>query len=157
MLSLLFNFIKAGLFGLLLNDYLKRSYPDKYNNFLITTSFELIHLYSKSQIFYKKIVLQINTLIDSNPQLKTLINDIYKKDVDHNVNLYINGDYTYALTNSSTMEIENVFRNLSWKNTNGWTLINQFGVIKTKDQDNKTGGLIYDPSAKIRIYEEVKN
>ena len=96
MLSLLFNFIKAGLFGLLLNDYLKRSYPDKYERFLITASYELIHVYSKGQIFYQimynNAVFQAKSIIDTNPQLKKMLNDIYKKDVPQNQIYQIKND-----------------------------------------------------------------
>lgn len=96
MLSLLFNFIKAGLFGLLLNDYLKRSYPDKYDRFLITASYELIHVYSKGQILYQimynNAVFQAKSIIDTNPQLKKMLNDIYKKDVPQNQIYQIKND-----------------------------------------------------------------
>jgi hypothetical protein len=84
MLSLLINIIKTGLFGVLLNDYLKRNFPDKYNEILISISYELIHFYSKGQILYNKFFMQIETIIDANPQLKKIINDIYKKDIKRN-------------------------------------------------------------------------
>jgi hypothetical protein len=98
MIGLLIAFIKTGLFGLLLNDniiktgllcillndYLKRNYPERYNEVLITASFELIHFYSKGQIVYKKFITQLKTVIDANPQLKKIINDIYKKNVQRN-------------------------------------------------------------------------
>ena len=98
MIGLLIAFIKTGLFGLLLNDniiktgllcillndYLKRNYPDKYNEILISISYELIHFYSKGQIVYKKFITQLKTVTDANPQLKKIINDIYKKNVQRN-------------------------------------------------------------------------
>jgi hypothetical protein len=84
MISLLINIIKTGVLGLLLNDYLKRNCPDKYNEILFSTSYKLIHFYSKGQILYNKFFMQIKTVIDANPQLKKIVNDIYKKDVQRN-------------------------------------------------------------------------
>ena len=98
MIGLLISFIKTGLFGVLLNDnniktillcvllndHLKRNYPDKYNEILISISYELIHFYSKGQIVYNKFITQLKTVIDANPQLKKIINDICKKNVQRN-------------------------------------------------------------------------
>jgi hypothetical protein len=84
MIGLLVNIIKTGLLGVLLNDYLKRNYADKYNEFLISTSYELIHFYSKGQILYNKFFMQIKTIIDSNPQFKKIVSDIYKKEIQRN-------------------------------------------------------------------------
>jgi hypothetical protein len=95
MIGLLVNIIKTGLLGVLLNDYLRRNYPDKYNEFLISTSYELIHFYSKGQILYNKFFMQIKTVIDANPQLKKIINDIYKKDIQRNEIYQIKKDVIY--------------------------------------------------------------
>ena len=84
MISWLFNFIKTGIIGILLNDYLKRNFPNKYNETMVLTSYELIRLYSKGQMFYNKIILKINVVINSNPQLKKMVNDIYKKGLQRN-------------------------------------------------------------------------
>ena len=92
MISLLINIIKTGFFGILLNDYLKRNYPDKYNEILISASYELIHIYSKGQILCNKFIVQIKTIIDSNPQLKKIVNDIYKKDIQRNQICQIKND-----------------------------------------------------------------
>jgi len=92
MISLLINIIKTGLLGVLLNDYLKRNYPDKYNEKLISTSYELIHIYSKGQIVFNKFITQFKTIIDSNPQLKKIVNDIYKKEIKQNEIYQIKND-----------------------------------------------------------------
>ena len=84
MIGLLIDFFKTSVLCILLNDFMKRNYPDKYNDFLISTSFELIHLYSKGQIFFNKFILQVNALIESNAQIKKILsekikyNEIYK-------------------------------------------------------------------------------
>lgn len=79
MIRLLFNIIKTCLVGFLMNDYLKRNYPDKYKDYLIVVSYNLIYLYSKGQLMCNNAVLQINNIIESNSQLKKIVNDIYKQ------------------------------------------------------------------------------
>lgn len=95
MIGLLINFFKTGVLCVLLNDYIKRNYPDKYNEILISASYELIRFYSKGQIIFNKFVLQINTIIESNPQIKKILNDIYKKDIQLNEIYQIKDDTIY--------------------------------------------------------------
>ena len=92
MLSFLINSIRTGLVCFLLNDYLKRNYPDNYNNFLITSSYKLISIYSKGQLFYNKAVIKLNLIVESNPLLKKIVNDIYKKNVIKNEIYHIKND-----------------------------------------------------------------
>lgn len=84
MISLFINIIKTGLFSLLLNDYLRRNYPDNYSEFLILTSYKLIQFYSKGEIIYNKFISHVKTIIDSNPQLNKIVSDIYKKEIQRN-------------------------------------------------------------------------
>lgn len=95
MISLLFNFLKTCFICILLNDYIKRNYPDKYNEFLISASFEIIHFYSRGQIFFNKLFLKLNTFIDSNPQIKKILNDIHKKNIQQNQIYKINDNDIY--------------------------------------------------------------
>lgn len=108
MIGLLFNFFKTGVICILLNDYMKRNYPDKYNEFLISASFEIIHFYSKGQIFLNKLFLQLNALIESNPQIKKIFNDIYKKNIQQNQIYKINDDVIHikCYTNDSETYFE---------------------------------------------------
>lgn len=92
MFSSVFNLIKSVLFGVLLNDYLKRNFSDKYNEIFILLSYKVIYLYSKGQIIYNNFFIQIKTIIDSNPQLKQLVNDIYKKNIKRNQICQIKND-----------------------------------------------------------------
>ena len=41
---------------LLLDDYLRRNYPQKYETFLFTVSYNAINLYSKGQIILNKAI-----------------------------------------------------------------------------------------------------
>ena len=77
----LFNFIRTGVFVILLNDYLKRTYPEDYNNALVSGSLKAIHLYSKLQIIGAKIYPQIKEFIDTNPFLRKIFDEIYKKPI----------------------------------------------------------------------------
>jgi hypothetical protein len=90
MLSFLFSIIKTGFFTVLLNDYLQRNFPEKYNELCISFSYELIHLYSKGQLLYKKTIAHLNT----NPKIKELINKIYKKNPQKNEICQFKDDYT---------------------------------------------------------------
>ena len=84
MFSFITSFIKNSFFAILLNDYFKRNYPEKYNLFLVTASYKLIHFYTRVQLFYNKWSLYIKQVIDSNPPLKSFINKIYESEVLRN-------------------------------------------------------------------------
>lgn len=84
MLNKLFTFIRYTLFGILLNDYLSRNYPQKYLEILTNVSYEVIRFYSKCQIFYNKNKKDIQTIIESNPKLKKIVNIVYKNKIERN-------------------------------------------------------------------------
>ena len=76
MISLITTLIKSAFFAYLLNDYLKRTYPKKYEEIIITVSYNLIYLYSKAQIFCMNIVKTVNKKIEETPKLLKLKNDL---------------------------------------------------------------------------------
>lgn len=84
MFSFITSFFKISFFSVLLNDYFKRNYPEKYNYILVTISYKLIYFYTRGQLFYNKCSLYIKQVIDSNPQLKSIINEIYKREIPRN-------------------------------------------------------------------------
>ena len=84
-LATLINFVRTGVFVVLLNDYLKRTYPEEYNNALVTSTLKAIHLYSKLQIIYNNKYGQIKECIDANPLLKQIFDEIYKKNVQNEI------------------------------------------------------------------------
>ena len=84
-LATLINFVRTGVFVVLLNDYLKRTYPEEYNNALVTSTLKAIHLYSKLQIIYNNKYGQIKECIDANPLLKQIFDEIYKKYVQNEI------------------------------------------------------------------------
>ena len=76
MISFITNLLKSVFFAYLLDDYLKRTYPKKYEDLFIMVSYNLIYLYSKTQIFYMNIVKTVNKKIEETPKLLKLKNDL---------------------------------------------------------------------------------
>jgi hypothetical protein len=79
MLSALFTFIKTSAFIVLTSDYFKRTYPEEYENVLVSVSYKAIYLFSKCQILFGKLSVRVMEFINSTPQLKAFIDNIYKK------------------------------------------------------------------------------
>ena len=77
----LYNFIHTGLFVILLNDYFKRAYPEKYNDILLNVSLKAIHLFSECQLIALKSYNQTKEFVDSNPFLKKIYDEVYKKEI----------------------------------------------------------------------------
>jgi len=68
--------LRTGILAILLNDYLKRNYPDKYQELIVSVSYNLIYLYSKAQILYMNLITVVNKKIEENPNLLKLRNDL---------------------------------------------------------------------------------
>ena len=79
MLSALFTFIKTSAIIVLTSDYFKRTYPEEYENVLVSVSYKAIYLFSKCQILFGKLSVRVMEFINANPQLKAFIDNIYKK------------------------------------------------------------------------------
>ena len=77
MWSLIQTIFKTGIFAVLVNNFLKNNYPEKYQEFIVTFSFQAIYIYSKGQIIYGTYYKQMSSLVNSNMFLKKLI----KKDI----------------------------------------------------------------------------
>jgi hypothetical protein len=73
---MLTTLLRTGILAILLNDYLKRNYPDKYQELIVSISYNLIYLYSKAQILYMNLITVVNKKIDENPNLLKLKNDL---------------------------------------------------------------------------------
>lgn len=70
MLAYIQSCFKYAVFALLVNDYLKNNYQDKYNYVITNGGFSLIHMYSKIQIL-------CNKLAASNPTILHLVNQLF--------------------------------------------------------------------------------
>ena len=73
---MLTTLLRTGILAILLNDYLKRIYPDKYQELIVSISYNLIYLYSKAQILYMNLIRVVNKKIEENPNLLKLRNDL---------------------------------------------------------------------------------
>ena len=80
MLSTLSTIIRFMTLTVLLDDYLRRNYSQKYEAFLFTTSYNVINLCSKGQIILNKAFVNLKYFIESNPKLKKMYDDIYSKE-----------------------------------------------------------------------------
>jgi hypothetical protein len=107
-LSSLFKIIQTGVFAVLLNDYLKRTFPEQYDKNLINFSIKAIHLFSKYQLIYFATYNQIKLAINKNKYLKQILNEIYNKDI-HNEICQVKRNQTYIkhfYTNISDIHFE---------------------------------------------------
>ena len=80
----------------MINYYCHRTYPEQYKAKMINMSYNLIYLFSKCQILTNKTSIKFNELINSNQQLKQIVDNIYKKKVESNqiYKIDTNGDST---------------------------------------------------------------
>lgn len=104
MISLISSVLKYGLFGFLLNDYLKRNYELEYNLLLIECSYKLIYFLSKLQIIYKNVYNRLNNcyqdVLSNNPSLKQFLITQDDKSIKQNIEFIYNG-YVNYLTNTN--------------------------------------------------------
>ena len=85
MFSILFSVFKASVLICIANDYCTRTYPQEYENFLFSVSYNLIYLFSKCQILANKTCSKIQVLINKNPYLKQISDVVYKKNIEQNL------------------------------------------------------------------------
>lgn len=92
----LFTLFKTIFIIIAMNDYFKRTYPEQYETFFIEISYNIIYLFSKCQILKNRAYIKLNEIINSNEQLKQLVDNIYKKPVEQNqiYKINTNGDTT---------------------------------------------------------------
>jgi hypothetical protein len=104
----LFTIIRSGILSLLLNDYIKRTFPEEHEKIVINLSLKCIYLFSKCQIIRLKLKNQIKDFIETNPYLNKIVHEIYKKEITNeicqikNISIYIK-----YFTDFSNIEFEN--------------------------------------------------
>jgi hypothetical protein len=64
MLYILSTIIRVMTLSVLLDDYLRRNYPQKYEAFLFTVSYNAINLCSKGKIIFNKAIYNIKYFIN---------------------------------------------------------------------------------------------
>jgi hypothetical protein len=75
MFQTLFELGKTCALGFLLNEYIKRHYPDDYENFVVTASYKFFYFYSQAEIFIKQTTKYIT---EKYPTLILVIDDLKK-------------------------------------------------------------------------------
>ena len=96
--STLFSIFRTGALLILLNDYLKREYPAKYDNLLIEIPLQLIYVYSKCQIIYEKLHLQLSEFIAANPHISEIYNKHRVSEIEYIVDGKIVATYKTTQT-----------------------------------------------------------
>lgn len=139
---MLFTLLRAGIVSsLLLNDFFKKLYPDKYEEITVSVSYYLIYLYSKAQILYMNFVKLVHKKIEENPTLLKLKNDLDllirpKSGIVNMIECFKNGNQVDIITNTNTAEFD--FMIYSWRD-------------ETKDCVNKK--VIYDSNEDFSFSE----
>jgi len=113
--SYIFSILKTSILVFLFNDYLKRNYPDNYQETIVNISFQTIHLFSVGQIWFNKFNVEINNLckkIVLNNRLSELI-DNYRTITRKNNIEFIHNDTVIYSINKQNMNEENVLNLIS--------------------------------------------
>ena len=95
MISFIANLLRTIIFGALLNDYLKRTYPKKYEEILVTVSFNAVYAFSVIQI---KIKQAQNYILNSNPRLSKLLETYNKTFIKNTIDFVLNGKVIFSTT-----------------------------------------------------------
>lgn len=108
MMFSLFTLIRSGILSLLLNDYIKRTFPEEHEIIVINLSLKCIYLFSKCQIIRLKLKNQIKDFIETNPYLNKIVHEIYKKEITNEICQIKNTSiYIKYFTDFSNIEFEN--------------------------------------------------
>ena len=95
MISFIANLLRTSIFGALLNDYLKRTYPKKYEEILVTVSFNAVYAFSVIQI---KIKQAQKYILNSNPRLSELLETYNKTFIKNSIDFVLNGKVIFSTT-----------------------------------------------------------
>jgi hypothetical protein len=94
MIYFITKFLKAFIFLKLLNNYLKHEYPEQYNDYLMTVSFNAVYIFSVLQIQAKKIQ---EYLYKTCPRLKSYLDEYSMSKIENinNVEFILDGKVIY--------------------------------------------------------------
>ena len=109
-----YSFFKTNTILLFLNNYFKRSLPEKHNKIFIDLSYQVIHIFSKGQIIFFKIHNSINQYIDKNSYLKYIKIKLFDKNIVQNEICQIksNGEILIKFyENNEEKQLDNWFEN----------------------------------------------
>ena len=94
MIYFITRFLKALFFFKLLNSYLKHEYPEHYNGYLMTVSFNAVYVFSVLQIQAKKIC---EYLYKTHPRLKSYLDEYSISKIENidNIEFILDGKVIY--------------------------------------------------------------
>ena len=95
MISFIVNMIRTFLFIVLLNDYVKRTYPKKYGDFLVTLSFNTIYTFSMIQL---KLQSAQKYILNANPRIAKLLETYNKTIIKNTISFILNGKTIFSTT-----------------------------------------------------------
>ena len=95
MISFIANLLRTFLFAALLNDYVKRTYPKKYEDFLVTASFNAVYAFSVIQIKIKQVQRYI---LNANPRLSKLLETYNKTRIKNTIDFILDGKVIFSTT-----------------------------------------------------------
>ena len=102
-ISIIITLFKTGLFEVLLDDYFKRNYPEKYNDLLIQCSFTAIYVYSNCQIQVNNIVNKLQIFINTSPKLVEMINKYKNKDKVNDIDFIYDNQVVFKTRRSTLL------------------------------------------------------
>ena len=79
-----YTILKTSCVIFMINYFCHYVYPNQYKDKMMNISYTLIYLFSKCQILANKTRIKFNEVINSNQQLKQIVDNIYKKKVEPN-------------------------------------------------------------------------
>ncbi len=93
MISFIADLLRTILFAFLLNDYVKRTYPKKYEEILVTASFNAVYAFSVIQIKLKQAQKYIYM---TNPRIAELLETYNKAHNKNNIDYILDGKIIYS-------------------------------------------------------------
>ena len=100
-----FSILKMGAVVVFLNNYFKNVFPQKYETFIVTTSYNLIYIYSKCQIVCTNCFTQLNNFAEPNSVIRRVLNYFYKSRENlHEIEHVKKGDVFIKYTRYDTFE-----------------------------------------------------
>ena len=95
MISFIANMLRTIIFAFLLNDYLKRTYPKKYDDLLITVSFNAVYAFSVIQI---KLRNAQRYILNTNPRIANLLEKYNKPRIKNVLDFVLDGNIILSTT-----------------------------------------------------------
>lgn len=89
---------------ILLNDYLKRTYPEQYESYIIYMSLKSIYVFSKCQIVFNKQMNHFKTICMSNEHINNLVTRFYKIDNIDDLEFVLDGKVIYTTSKNKILD-----------------------------------------------------